>query len=80
MNPGTIPKLTKSTKESSWAPKSLEAFKNLASLPSIPSKKPAKISNDVAKIYSPAIENRIAVRVKHRLAKVIIFGSKRNDE
>jgi len=78
MNPGTTPKLTKSTNESSWAPKSFEAFKNRAKRPSIPSKKPANNNNEVAIKYSPTIENLTAVRVMQRLDRVTMLGNNRN--
>ena len=70
-----MPKLKKSAKESNWAPKSLVEFRNLANLPSTPSKKAEIIIKAVAKIHCSLIAERMADKPTHRAIKVTILGS-----
>jgi hypothetical protein len=46
----------------------------------MPSRKPANNNKALAVLYSPMIEKRMAVKVKHKLEKVITLGNVRNKE
>ncbi len=72
---GATPKLKKSAKESSCAPKVLVDFSNLASLPSMPSMKAATIIRITATSNFCFVMARFkAVRPAHRAINVRIFG------
>jgi hypothetical protein len=53
-------------------------LRNLAKRPSTPSINPATNNKITAKLNSKAIENLIAVKVKHKLEIVTKFGNNEN--
>ena len=71
-----MPKLRKSERESSWAPKSDSLWRCLANIPSSKSQIPAIKIHKIAKLKSASRANLIELKPKHRPDSVMTFGSK----
>ena len=73
--PGAIPKLRKSERESSCAPRSDSLLRCLASIPSNTSHSPAIKIHKIAKLKSCSRANLIELSPKLSPDRVITFGS-----